>query len=103
MRVIHSFVAPCLPYSVSVLTMKITHYIALPETEQVDILCRRGIRLSCREQDGHVIMLYGVNDFYVEVYYHRSRASVTALHAFASTDGLDAYLEEIDVSDLFIS
>ena len=46
------------------------------------------------------MLLYQLSSFYVEVFYDTSTSRVCLIKSFTDTDGLDAYLYKIDISDI---
>jgi len=82
--------------------MQLYQYSILNHCDQVDILCRQGIRLGSRSDADYTITLYQIDGFYVEVYYHCKKRHVTHIRPFSTTDLLDAYLEDIDISGLML-
>lgn len=47
------------------------------------------------------ILLYQINDFYVESFYNPKRNRIFMFRAFKSERLLEPYLEQIDISSLF--
>ncbi len=54
-----------------------------------------------REEGIFNILLYTMDNFYVEVFFRKGSNKVSWLNTFASTDNLEPYLEMIDISDLW--
>jgi hypothetical protein len=46
------------------------------------------------------ILLYQIEGFYVEVFYHRQDNALKRLHSFFSTGQLLPYLDKIDIGSL---
>jgi hypothetical protein len=79
--------------------MTINEFIAMDETAQAEILSGR----SCiwgRDEDNFKVLLYQVDSFYVEVYYHKKHREIKKLQPFEDTDLLAPYLNRIDISEL---
>lgn len=51
-----------------------------------------GTYLSNRTEDGRLIQLYSLPDFYVEVYYHPEANTITRFRAFKSLGQLVPYI-----------
>jgi len=83
--------------------MQLYQYSTLSHCDQVDILCKKGIRLGSRTDEDYNITLYQIDGFYVEVFYHRKKRHVTHLRPFSTTDLLEAYLDDIDISSVMLS
>jgi hypothetical protein len=75
----------------------------LSEDGQADILYRMGVFISMRSTEEHKVLLYQVEGFYVEIYYHPRSNTITEFRSFASTEQLEEYLEKISIADLFES
>ena len=67
----------------------------LPDGEKADNVWEHGKFITNRVVEGHVINLYSLNDFYVEIWYHQSSNKIIKIRSFKSTNPLDPYLEEI--------
>jgi hypothetical protein len=80
--------------------MTLYEYHLLTEAEQVDLLYQEGIYLGKRKFSDLSIVLYQLDDFYVEVYYDKYRYLINQVKYFHSTDLLQPYLEQIDVEEL---
>jgi len=59
-----------------------------------------GVCIGSRKDDDHNILLFQVDNFYVEVFYQREKNEITNFRSFTSTDQLELYLSKIDISDL---
>jgi hypothetical protein len=70
-------------------------------SEQALLIWRNGIYLSERSEDDCLIALYGINDFYIEVYYRLQTAQVIKLISFHSLILLEPYLKKINIDSLF--
>jgi hypothetical protein len=80
--------------------MTLYEYHLLGEPEQVDLLYQEGIYLGKRKFRDLSVVLYQLDDFYVEVHYDKYRYLINAVKYFHSTDLLQPYLEQIDVEEL---
>lgn len=79
--------------------MTIEEFIALDEVAQAEILSG----LTCiwgRDENMFKILLYQVDSFYVEVYYHKKLREIKKLLPFEDTDLLAPYLNRIDISEI---
>ena len=59
-----------------------------------------GNYLATRKESGCWINLYMVNGFFAEVWFQLSDNKIVFVNAFESNQGIDKYLEMIDISDL---
>ncbi|RYZ50613.1 MAG: hypothetical protein EOO14_19075 [Chitinophagaceae bacterium] len=66
-------------------------------SQQAGLLCREGVYLSSRTTGNYFVALYGLFDFYVEVYYRRPVGELVVITAFQSTALLEPYLAKIDL------
>jgi hypothetical protein len=57
--------------------------------------------LGFREQPPAHMILYRIDNFYVEILYHSERNEITRIKSFISDKPLDHYLEKIDLTNLF--
>jgi hypothetical protein len=57
-----------------------------------------GVLVADREDEEHKILLYQIDSFYVEVYYHKEYNVIRKYRSFASTEQLEPYLRKIDLA-----
>jgi len=76
-------------------------FIQLNETEQIEILWYNGEQIGRRKDEEHLILLYQVEGFYVEVFYHNKERVIKKYMSFECTDLLEAYLEKIDITTVY--
>ena len=80
--------------------MKLCDFSLLDRCRQTDLLYEQGIYVGKRVVNQHIVVLYQVGSFYVEVIYKKYRCTIHSLYAFSSAAGIDAYLGDINVDDL---
>lgn len=76
--------------------MTLYEFNLLDEMEQAEILWNAPC-IDGREDAEHKILLYQVDRFYVEVYYHKEYNVIRKFMSFESTDQLEPYLQKIDL------
>lgn len=79
--------------------MTLSEFRALNETEQKEAVCE-GVHIGTRYDEDHDILLYQIDAFYVEVYYHRECEVIRRFRSFRNTEQLTPYLRQIDISAL---
>jgi len=70
------------------------------ETEQIEIVSKRGVLIADRKQGDKKFVLYRVDSFYVELIYKLADNMLTGLKSFLSMAKLDPYLKQINISDI---
>jgi len=80
--------------------MTLQQFRSLQLNVQEKLLINNGIFLFERKAVGVKVLLYQLSSFYVEVFYDTSTSRVCLIKSFTDTDGLDAYLYKIDISDI---
>ncbi len=78
--------------------MTLYQFIAMDEMEQAQAI-QEGTFIADRHDAEHRILLYQIDCFYVEVYYHSEYNVVRKYKPFASGDQLQPYLNKIDISE----
>lgn len=68
--------------------------------EQKNIAFESGAYLANRFIEGFRILLFQLEGFYVELFYHPETNEIAWARSFDSTDELEPYLQNINVSDL---
>ena len=80
--------------------MTLTQFNALSRQTQQETVLRSGIFLSERKQGAFRVMLYQLEGFYIEVYFYKQSNVVFWLKSFSSTEELQPYLQQIDLTQL---
>ena len=68
---------------------------------KTEVLASDGIYLAERNDGCFRISLYQINDFYVEIYYHKTRYFYICIRSFDDVAELYPYLEDIDISEVY--
>jgi hypothetical protein len=76
--------------------MNIHDFIKLDYTGRMEATSS-GICVAGRDENIFKVLLYQLNDFYIEVYYNKLYNYISEFVAFDSTDKLDPYLERIQL------
>src|SRR5436305_15234807 len=76
-------------------------FIQLNETEQIEILWYNGEQIGRRKEEDYLILLFQVEGFYVEVFYHNKERVIKKYVSFECLDRLEPYLENIDISSVY--
>lgn len=82
--------------------MTIADFTTLALPEQLEFLYTEGVYLSKRKTAGEIIILYQLNQLYIEIFYKKYRQIVYFIRCSNSTDILYPYLENIPIDDLFV-
>jgi hypothetical protein len=80
--------------------MTLDQFTHLPETKQAQTLLERGIFLADRLYKNFSIILYQLDNFYVEVYHNLRFDVMQGMRCFEDEEALQPYLESIDISCL---
>ena len=80
--------------------MTLYEYKQLDEVEQATILWDKGVHLGERFNGEHNILLYQIDGFYVEVFYHPEQNTIVRMRSFRCTDQLRLYLNNIEIAHL---
>lgn len=79
--------------------MTLYQFNLLDEMEQAEAVWS-GTHIGERKDGEHTILLYQIDSFYVEVYYHREYNVIKRMRSFSSTEQLAPYLGQIDIINL---
>ena len=80
--------------------MTLYEFTALDEMEQRHAILN-GVHIGERTDKEHWVLLYQLGDFYVEVFYHKANYVIVKYNPFTTSEQLEPYLDEIDISPLF--
>ena len=82
--------------------MTLWEYNDLDQAEQFEALYDNGIHIADRADNDYCIILFQLDSFYVELYFHIEQNALKRLRCFSNVDLIAPYLEHIDLSELFI-
>ena len=80
--------------------MTLNHFRALCEYEQQAVADNSGTLLAGRDNENFTILLFQLHTFYVELFYHAETNELSWVRSFESTNELEPYLMNIDVSEI---
>jgi hypothetical protein len=68
---------------------------------KTELLATEGVFLAERDDGCFRISLYQVSDFYVEIYYHKTRFFYLCMRSFEGVSEIFPYLQDIDISEVY--
>ncbi len=77
--------------SIKIAEMTPEEFFELDEMEQAETVWE-GIMIGTRSDKEHSILLYKIDNLYVEVFYHKQYNVIRKFEAFSATELLDIYL-----------
>ena len=80
--------------------MTLKHFKALSQSTQRHLTIEQGVFLADRHTEDFTIILYSIDAFYVELYYHNDTNELGWIKSFNLSADLDPYLVDIDLSNL---
>ncbi|MEI9911745.1 MAG: hypothetical protein WDO71_20110 [Bacteroidota bacterium] len=78
--------------------MTLYQFNALDEMEQAEALWEKGVHIGERFDEEHNILLYQIDGFYLEAYYHREYNVLMRFRTFSSLEQLTPYLEKLNIN-----
>ena len=72
----------------------------LNELDQADIIWDQGVLIGKRNDGFYKILLFQVDAFYAEMYYHAHFNVIIRIKTFTGTEGLEPYLQQIQIDHL---
>jgi hypothetical protein len=79
--------------------MTLYQFNSMDEMEQAEAVWS-GTHIGDRQDELHNILLYQIDAFYVEAYYHREHNELVRFRSFASVEHLAPYLGQININEL---
>ena len=79
--------------------MTLYQFNALDESEQAEAVWS-SVQIGDRRDDVYSFLLYQIDSFYVEVYYHREYNLIRKFRGFSNPDQLLPYLNQINIDEL---
>jgi hypothetical protein len=83
------------------LNMTCSIFDQLSEAKQTDVIWENGTFLDRRSEGFYNVLLFQIDDFYTEVYYHSHFNVIIKIESFSDTDRLEPYLDHITLPPLF--
>jgi hypothetical protein len=80
--------------------MKIKDFKKLTPDEQKDIIEQNGVFLDYRSSGSYSIVLFQIDGFYVELFFHIIKLVCKKIRIFEDTVLLDPYINSIDITEL---
>lgn len=72
---------------------------AFSEDNQSNIIHQQGVLIGVRRTEEYKVLLYQIDGFYVEVFYHPTDHFIR-IESFTGTERLNPYLSQISIRDL---
>lgn len=83
--------------------MKRDYLGQLDEIDQAELIWESGVLIGKRKDDYYNVLLFQVDAFYAEIYYHSHFNVIIKIETFSNTAELEPYLQTISISDLLDS
>lgn len=80
--------------------MTLYQFKVLNLDEQAQCTWDCGTLIGFREEDHLHMVLYRIDNFYVEIQYHTNQNEIVAIKSFISDESLQLYLDKIDIKNL---
>jgi hypothetical protein len=77
--------------------MDLRQFKGLEESVQIGVIWNNGVHVATRDDNVYQYLLYQLDSFYVEVWYHIELEVIHRFLAFEDMDKLDPYLLEINI------
>ena len=85
------------------IAMTVYKFKKLDGVDQYITIWEHGVLLGQRKEANYKILLFQIFSFYVEAYYNEQEKRLENLRPFKSTAQLKSYLQEIDITDIYLS
>ena len=80
--------------------MTLFQFKQLRLSEQAQCTWDNGVLIGFREEGEHHMVLYRIENFYSEIYYHTQENKIVRIKSFITDGPLQPYLDKIDLSSL---
>lgn len=81
--------------------MKFEEFKELSQEEQHKVVSNKGVMLRERITKSFMVFLYGLDGFYIELFFHKASGVFAKLKPLNDVGELSPYLDDIDLSMLF--
>lgn len=82
--------------------MNLMEFKQLSERKQHHLISKKGVLLSERNTKSFLVFLYQIEGFYIEMFFYKENGVFATLKSFDNLDELSPYLNEINLSFLFL-
>jgi hypothetical protein len=79
--------------------ISLAEFMDLPEELQFEVLHKHGVYVGKRKWNQLTVVLFQLNEFYVEVYYKQYRKIIDHLITSDQMEILQPYLDQIQIKD----
>lgn len=90
---------PSLFWRLKLLRVTEDQFTELSEDCQSNVIYEQGVLISVRTTDEHKVLLYQIEGFYVEVFYHPTDHFIK-IKSFSGTEELQPYLRQISLEGI---
>ena len=82
--------------------MKVSLYEfnAQTDLDKTQVVLEHGNNLKTRKDEGYIVNLYSLYDFYVEIWYDEESNRINKIRSFKSIDQLGPYIDGIDLGQV---
>ncbi len=80
--------------------MQLSDFIFLDEAQMKTIVLHEGVLVAKRRSSDYLVLLFQMDDFYVETYCNMQNKAVSEYRVFRNVNALDPYLDNIAIEDL---
>jgi hypothetical protein len=80
--------------------MRLSEFILLSEEEKKAVVLHNGVLLAKRDGEGCKVFLFGLDDYYVEMFCNMQNKRIEEYRVFDTTRLLLPYLQTISLDDL---
>ncbi len=77
--------------------MDLYEFIRMKKEDKLQLIFDLGIFLLAKPYHNGMVNLYGLGDFYVEVYHNKQIDSIEDIQSFRGVAGLEEYLATVDL------
>jgi hypothetical protein len=81
--------------------MTCSYFDQLSEAHQTDVIWETGVFLGRRSEGYYNVLLFQIDGFYTEVWYHAHFNVIIRIESFSDTDRLEPYLDTIRIPSFF--
>jgi len=78
--------------------MGLYDFTVLSQDKKAKMVWNQGVYLCMRPYKNGLVNLYGIDDFYVEVFYDEAENHIEEIRSFQAVACLEPYLDRIEIS-----
>ena len=89
-----------LSYYLSTIKISLYEFNFQTDPDKTQVVLEHGTNLKTRKDEGYIVNLYYLSNFYVEIWYDENSNRINKIRSFKSIDQLEPYIDDIELGEV---